>query len=383
MSYHFAPLTPTADETLTISVSLAGGSATGKTYSAFLLAKGLADGKKIAVLDTENKRALHYKADFPDMLHFDFGPEVGGEMVGFPPERWVAAINQIEAMDVGALVIDSFSHAWEGIGGVLELQAAAVERMAGNDARKADRVGQLAWAEVKPRYRRLIERIVQAKMHVVFCIRAKPVMQAGFGQDAKNARPTKIRREDIPWDIASDRDLIFEMTAAMILEPERPGQPVILKCPDHLRGLFPQGKRLSVDMGKGMRTWADEGGRDRGAKDLLDMAEAKAREGKEAFVAWWGGITKDERRIVKPKIDALQRIAEEADSVDDASPFTKEADPAPAQEDPAAAGRAAFAAGTALGDAPEHYSDAEADQWRDAWLAAERKAEGAQEDRRD
>ena len=163
----------------------------------------------------------------------------------------------------------------------------------------------------------------------------------------------------------------------MILEPERPGQPVILKCPDHLRGLFPAGKRIAADMGAGMRKWADEGGQDRGAKELLDRAEAKAREGRDAFLAFWQGLGKDDRNVVRPKMPSLQRIAEEADAVDDDDPFTKEAAPTPAKDDPAAAGRAAFAAGTALGEAPEHYTEAEADQWRDAWLAAERVVEEA------
>lgn len=314
MTMHFKPVPETSDYTLRVSVSIAGSSGTGKTYSACLLAEGLAGGEPFAFIDTENKRALHYRHDFPHMKHFDFGPEVDGEMVGFPPERWIALLDQIQDAGFKAVVIDSFSHAWEGIGGVLEAQAQAVERMSGGDQAKAARVGQLAWAEVKPRYRRLIERIVQAKMHVVICIRAKPVMQEGWGDKKRNARDTKLRRADLPWDIASDRDLIFEMTSSMIMEPERPGQPVLLKCPDHFRGLFANQARLSMETGERMREWAENGGQDRETKQLLDKAENAARGGKASLQEFWSGLDKQTQRpVVHTIMDRLKELAVAAD----------------------------------------------------------------------
>ncbi len=53
-----------------------------------------------------------------------------------------------------------------------------------------------------------------------FATRAKPVMQKGFGANAENARPTKTRRKDVPWDPAADGDLLFEIEAVVAL-PER------------------------------------------------------------------------------------------------------------------------------------------------------------------
>lgn len=310
MTMMFRPVPETEDYNLHVSCSIAGSSGTGKTYSACLLAKGLTGGEPFAFIDTENKRALHYKSDFPMMKHFNFGPDVDGVMVGFPPERWIALLDQIEKDGFKAVVIDSFSHAWEGIDGVLELQAHEVEAMAGGDSRKAERVGQLAWAKIKPRYRRLIERIVQAKMDVILCIRAKPVMQERGGG---NARPTKLRRTDIPWDIASDRDLIFEMTASMILEPERPGQPVILKCPDHFRGLFTGADRIAEEAGIKMRDWAASGGQDREAKELLDRAEAAARKGRGKLQDFWSGLDQAQRATVNTNMERYKSLANEAE----------------------------------------------------------------------
>ena len=47
-----------------IKVAISGPSGSGKTYSALKLATGLADGGKIAVIDTENGRASMYSDEF-------------------------------------------------------------------------------------------------------------------------------------------------------------------------------------------------------------------------------------------------------------------------------------------------------------------------------
>ena len=60
-------------------ISLAGVSGSGKTYSALLLAKGLADGGKILVIDTEACRSKVYQnlCDF-DVMEFlePFDPRI-------------------------------------------------------------------------------------------------------------------------------------------------------------------------------------------------------------------------------------------------------------------------------------------------------------------
>lgn len=90
-----------------------------------------------------------------------------------------------------------------------------------DDQGNVDGFGPERWIEVKPRYRRLIDRIVRAKTNIIICTRVKPVMK-----DFKtklNARTTKTRRKDVPWDPAADRDLMFEMTTMVILDPIAPG----------------------------------------------------------------------------------------------------------------------------------------------------------------
>lgn len=357
MTVRFIPVGDIVDP-LTVAIGLSGGSGTGKTYSALLLARGLAkgmtgkDGSTIGFVDTENRRALHYKKDFPEMAHYDMSAvDENGNMVGFPPERWIDVIDSAEKAGVSVLVIDSFSHAWEGVNGVLDLHAQTLDKLTGGDDSKRNQRSQLAWAQVKPRYRRLIDRIVRAKCNIVICTRAKPVMQEkskNTNWQEVNARDTKTRRKDVPWDPASDGDLMFEMTAMMILDPSAPGCPVYqIKCADQFKNLFDPKKPMGPWIGEKMAEWAKGGGNSADEKKLMDKAREIARGGKAAFTEWWQSDEGAEARpTLKPIINELSDIAAKADAeaaAQDDDPFAQ-TDPHPTVEELAAAEAAAQSA---------------------------------------
>lgn len=314
---------------LTISVGLSGASGTGKTYSALLIARGIAEargGGPVAVVDTENCRALAYRQAFPEMLHFDMRAVEGGEVIGFGPERWIEVIDAAEQAGAKALVIDSFSHSWEGVGGVLDLKEQVLDRIAGPnaDGRRRDSLSMLAWAEIKPRYRRLIDRIVRAEIATVICTRAKPVVM-----DPKKGvalRKTKTRKETIPWDPASDAELLFEMTAMVMLDPSAKGCPVWpVKVSDEHSSIFRPNQMISVETGRALVAWADG---DRGGereKELLDAARAMARSGGEALSAHWKAADANTRAILRQHAAELRTLADHADSAGD-DPFEKSAE---------------------------------------------------------
>lgn len=306
-------------EPLTIAMGLSGGSGTGKTYTALRIARGIAEGmtgkegEPIGYVDTENRRALHYRSTFPEMVHFDMkAVDDNNVVVGFPPERWISVIDAAEAANLSVLVIDSFSHAWEGVGGVLDMHVETLDKLTRGDDAKREQRSQLAWAQVKPRYRRLIDRIVRAKTNIIICTRAKPVMQ-----DLKkggNARLTKTRKKDVPWDPASDGDLMFEMTAMMILDPATPGCPVYqIKCADQFKGLFDPRVPMNEDTGRAMAHWAKGEGEAQKQKEVMDEARAVARGGSDAFTVWWNGGGRPHRAAIRPILDEVKSIASEAD----------------------------------------------------------------------
>lgn len=345
---------PAADITdpLTLSIGLSGGSGTGKTYSALRLARGIAHGMTgtrgapIGFVDTENRRGLHYREAFPEMRHCDFtAVNDAGEVVGFTVERWIEMIDAVEAAQLPAVVVDSFSHSWAGVGGVLEQHAMALDRLVQEAEKRAqgrytvdpEKFNMLAWAEVKPRYRRLVDRIIRAKTNFIICTRAKPVMQKGFGDKAKNAFKTKTRREDVPWNPETDSDLMFEMTAMMILDPAAPGCPVHqIKCADQFKGLFDPDRPMTEETGFAMAEWAKGAGQAQAQKAAMDRARDVARRGRDAFMAWWQSDDgKAQRASVKPIMAELQDLAAKADErakATDEDPFgLPPVDPTPEQ----------------------------------------------------
>ena len=324
----FIPV-PQINDPLTLSIGLSGGSGTGKTYTALLMARGIAEtvtgkpGAPIGYVDTENRRALHYKAAFPEMMHFDMkAVDDAGNVVGFGPERWIEVIDAAEAAGLPVVILDSFSHAWEGVGGVLDLHATTLDRLTRGDDSKKDARSQLAWAEVKPRYRRLIDRIVRAKTNIIICTRAKPVMQAR----GENARPTKTRRKDVPWDPAADADLMFEMTTMVILDPIAPGCPVHqIKVADQFKALLDPRRPMGIETGRKMAEWAKGQGDAQRQKEVLDEARNVARQGTEAFTAWWK-VNPDKRTVAKTITADLQALCAEADreaTADEDDPFSR------------------------------------------------------------
>jgi hypothetical protein len=108
-------------------IGLPGPSGGGKTFSALLLARGLAgtDGQIVAI-DTENGRAQMYSDVGAPWQWMGFGAP-------FTPERYVEAIGAAEAASPAVIVLDSVSHEYDGEGGMNDIVEAYLQQRAGSD----------------------------------------------------------------------------------------------------------------------------------------------------------------------------------------------------------------------------------------------------------
>src|SRR5512135_1544389 len=105
---------PAKRQNVNLLIGLAGGTGSGKTFSAFELATGIAGGKRFAVIDTEAGRALHYA----DAFQFDHGDL----RAPFTPDAYTEAIMAADAAGYPVIIVDSMSHEWSGDGGILDMQ---------------------------------------------------------------------------------------------------------------------------------------------------------------------------------------------------------------------------------------------------------------------
>lgn len=141
-----------------LRLAIAGPSGSGKTYTSLAIATALANGGKIALVDTEHGSASKYA----DLFDFD----VLEMQAPFHPKRFVDAIAEAGAAGYSVIVLDSLTHAWSGPGGLLEIVDGFAARM-----KSANTFA--AWKDATPIQNALVEGIVAAPLHLIATMRSK------------------------------------------------------------------------------------------------------------------------------------------------------------------------------------------------------------------
>jgi AAA domain len=246
MSFQFKPA---IREEVAMLIGLAGGTGSGKTFSALRLAAGIAGGKPFAVIDTEARRALHYA----DQFKFDHGDL----LAPFTPQSYAEAILAADAAKYPVIVVDSMTHEWSGEGGVLEMQEAELERMAGNDYAKRERVKMAAWIRPKMDHKKMVQRLLQVRAHLIICFRAEEKVEMIKDSNGKMQIVPKTSLTGINgWIPVCEKNLPFELTASFLLTADAPGMPKPIKLEDQHKVMFPLDKPINEESGKKVSAWA-------------------------------------------------------------------------------------------------------------------------------
>ena len=298
-SFTFKPAA-TFTERAGLFIALVGGTNSGKTFSALRLARGIAGPQgKIAVLDTEGGRTLHLKEQFSfDVSLFD---------PPFVPERFSQGAIDAEAAAYDALVIDSYSMEWVGLGGVLDWQAAEHKKMGGNDNTKG-----ASWIKPKMAHKAMVYSLLQRRIPIIFSIR---------GEETFVPPKTTIFKP------VTNKAFPFEVTVSFRLESDRKGfidlsDPKAWKMEGAHEAIFRHGDRISEDHGAALAAWA------RGAPiqarplaerekqpepKLFGIARGKAAEGSFALSSWKAKLTERQQDALLDIDDELNTAADEAD----------------------------------------------------------------------
>ncbi len=225
-------------------VGLAGPSKSGKTFSALRLAAGMAQGGKIAMINTEGPRGHQYAETFKY--------EACNLTEPFSMKRYEEAIKAAAAIEPSVLIIDSMSHAHEGQGGMLDQHEKELDRTSGQDFKKRERMTWAAWVRPKADEASMINTMLQQQFHIVLCFRGKEKIKIVKGQEP----------QDLGWrPIASDR-IHFETAVTLILPPNSKGVPDLSATGSELRSPFDtmiKAVQIDENLGKQLAEWAAGG----------------------------------------------------------------------------------------------------------------------------
>ena len=219
-----------------LRMALMGPPGAGKSYTALKIGSILAEGGRVAVIDTEHGSASKYS----DIWNFDTL-----ELDTFSPAVYIDAIHAAEDAGYDILIIDSISHAWNGKGGALEMvdREAAKMKVPNTFA---------AWAQITPMQNKLIDAITAAKMHLIVTMRSKvEYIQTSDERGRtiiKKVGMAPIQRDgfefefDVVGDMALDNSLNITKTRCSALAGQmfaKPGVEVAEILMEWLKGVAP------------------------------------------------------------------------------------------------------------------------------------------------
>jgi hypothetical protein len=248
---------PARRENVPLLIGIAGASGSGKTFSALSLAQGIASvtGGPIAFIDTERRRGLHY-ADRFDFMHAELDPP-------FTPARYGEAFDAAEQAGASVVVLDSFSHEYEGEGGILDWA---------NREEAEGKKPPSQWIKPKSAHKALVNHMLRAKPHIIVCLRAeekmqlvkKPKLDRDGNQEMWKGKPAfvteVIAAADRPlnerWQPICEKRFPYEITTSLLLLPGNPGVPIPLKLQEQHKAAFPDGRPITAEAGRFLASWA-------------------------------------------------------------------------------------------------------------------------------
>lgn len=277
---------PAVRENVGLLIGVIGPSGSGKTYSAMRLASGIAGDKPFAVIDTEAGRAKHYA----DQFRFDHGDL----RPPFRPNAYAEAIAAADAAGYPVIVVDSSSHEHSGEGGILDMQEAELNRMAGDDWKKREACKMAAWIRPKSEHKHFVQRLLQVRAHLILCFRAEEKVEMIKGDDGK----MKIVPKQSPvglsgWIPICEKNLPYELTCSFLLTADAPGMPKPIKLQSQHKELFPLNQPIDERSGKRIAEWA-AGGQKRIPASPSEQSVQAPSGGQPQESAGAGTITADQ-----------------------------------------------------------------------------------------
>lgn len=265
-------------------IGISGVSGSGKTFSALLLAAGIAgENGRVGFIDTENGRGEMY-ADSPAIMKaLPDGYDYARLDPPFSPTHYSEAIGAAESAGITVLVIDSLSHEWEGYGGCEEIAE-----------ENADKKGTPNWKMAKKLNKRFMFQCLSSPLHTIFCVRAREKVQ--FIDDPFKKGKKKV----VPLGIqpVCEKNTMYEMMVSFRVE-EDTHFAIPIKVPEPLRHLFSGTVLVTDELGKHIREWNDGGKALGDHEQITKRAKAAAADGVAAYKAFYAALTNAQKKALR------------------------------------------------------------------------------------
>jgi hypothetical protein len=276
-----------ARESILLRAGLCGPTGSGKTKTGLILGTRMVERLGVGplfVIDSENKSALRYAYSPRSRQGYRF-KHVPMPEDDYSPAAYMAALDYCESQGAGVILIDSLSHAWNGINGVLEQVDQVTDR-----SRSKSSFSE-GWKTMTPVHNRLIQRMLGSSAHILFTLRAKVDWVVQENERGKK-EPVKvglapIQREGVDYE----PDLFFDMTVpdnALIVSKSRcdriaPGEVI---------------RRPGVEFADVIIEWIEDSDPPSGARTLGEAVNQAVAEG----VLAWEEKSADRYKDAKKKL---------------------------------------------------------------------------------
>lgn len=271
-------------------LEMAGVSSSGKTFSALLVAAGMATTKgRVGFLDAENGRGNMYADDPIIMKALPDGYEYDELAAPFTPDRYIEKMREAEKAGITVLITDTLSHEWEGIGGCTEIA-------------EKNKLGNLEnWGLAKRHHKRLVYHCLSSPLQQIFCLRAREKVKI-------------IGGKVIPKGIepVCEKNWSFEMTFRWAFD-EATHFANCVKGPSVVKSSA-TGRLLTPEDGATIRRWIEGGSAVNPYELLQKRARAAAEDGMETYGAFFSDLsTAEKKTLADSSHSENKRIAEKAD----------------------------------------------------------------------
>jgi hypothetical protein len=169
-----------------------------------------------------------------------------GHAPAIHPARFIEGIQAAEAAGAEVVIIDSFSHEYDGVGGIMDW----ADRLASEGVKSPGN-----WKEPKGAHKKLMNALLQCRASIIFCLRADEKIEILRENNKTVVRP-------LGWMPICEKRFMFEMTASFTLTPDRPGIPhfdLPHKLQQQHRSMFSDREPIGEESGRLLATWASGG----------------------------------------------------------------------------------------------------------------------------